>query len=112
MLALLALEHTSNNATLPSMVVCPPTIIQHWSNEAAKYFPALHMVHAASGVPFYQQLEEMQKAHVVVISYTYLRLNLKALTAVTTPSSPRTAATVHACGCGDTHIVLLTRLVQ
>jgi superfamily II DNA or RNA helicase len=56
-------------STLPSLIVCPASVVPVWFSEAAKFFPGLHLEVLQSGHTW----EEIKEPCVWVSSYTQLR---------------------------------------
>ena len=80
-------ERASSGApALPSLVVCPPTLVQHWAHETGRYLPPEHALRcvAYAGAPAAraQLRPQLRGAHLVVASYDTVRADVDALSAL------------------------------
>jgi SNF2 family DNA or RNA helicase len=64
------------NDGLPSLIVCPTSIVENWSLEAARYAPELKVV-AISSADRHDKWEEVAGADLVITSYALLKRDLE-----------------------------------
>lgn len=75
-LAVLRLEKEMN--TKPFLVVCPASVVQHWVDETARYFPEKLLL----ALPYSDLKGNMAEAlcgrHIIVVSYEMLRRDVSS----------------------------------
>jgi len=75
-LAWLQLErHHADARSLPSLVVCPTSLVQNWVEEAARFAPALRVL-TVSGAQRQEQHGQIAEHDLVVTSYSLLRRDI------------------------------------
>jgi len=75
-LAWLSLERLSPSARgLPSLVVCPTSLVENWAREAARFTPSLR-VHLVTGATRHRDWESIATHDLIVTSYALLRRDI------------------------------------
>lgn len=71
--------YTAKNAPkLPSIVVLPKSLLFNWQEESARFTPKLKVI-AYAGITRSKLLQEIPGAHLVLVTYPTLRLDLEEL---------------------------------
>jgi len=65
-------KRKENNCGLPSLVVCPTTLVWNWQAEIKKFLPSLTVL-IPTGKDRRQQLEKIKEHDIVITSYALLR---------------------------------------
>lgn len=70
---------------LPSLVLCPPTVVGHWYHEVGKFFPGYCKPLQYSGVPAERAMlrKKIPYHDLIVMSYEVLRNDIQALGDIT-----------------------------
>ncbi len=76
---LVLLQHARDqDGQMPSLVVCPSSIVFNWVNETHRFTPELKVVNL-TGADRHKAYKQIQDADVVVTSYALLRRDIRAL---------------------------------
>ena len=80
-IALLLSERSNGNTVMPSLVICPTSLVGNWRREVARFGPSLRvMVHHGSGRAEGSEFVEQSQRHDLVIStYGLARRDIKDL---------------------------------
>lgn len=82
-LAWLQLPRCNRELTgLPSLIVCPTSLVDNWASEAEKFVPHLNVL-TLSGADRHQLWNEVEKSDLVITSYALLRRDLEHYEAFT-----------------------------
>jgi superfamily II DNA or RNA helicase len=80
-LALLAANKAHNTVQLPSLVVCPTSLVENWEIEAGKFTPELKVA-AIKGTKRKALWDECHQADIVIASYAVAKRDIKHFQAV------------------------------
>lgn len=76
---LVLLQHAKNqDGQIPSLIICPTSVVYNWVNEIAKFTPELNVVNL-TGTDRHAQYKKIQEADAVITSYALLRRDIRAL---------------------------------
>ncbi|MEX2213460.1 MAG: SNF2-related protein [Phycisphaeraceae bacterium] len=73
-----AIRHPQSNASRPSLVVAPRSVVFNWLDEAARFTPDLRVM-SYSGAERHDQLNDLERYDLVVTSYGLLRRDIAKL---------------------------------
>jgi len=76
---LVALQHAKNeDGHMPSLIICPTSVVYNWMNEIQKFTPGLSVVNL-TGSDRHVQYKKIKDADAVITSYALLRRDIRAL---------------------------------
>ncbi|NQZ58277.1 MAG: SNF2 helicase associated domain-containing protein [Lentisphaeraceae bacterium] len=75
-LSMISSVKKASDEDLPTLIVCPKSLIDNWCNEAARFVPELKVLQISGGSRD-QLLSEIQNYDVVVTSYALVRRDIK-----------------------------------
>ena len=77
--ALVMLQHAKNtDGQMPTLIVCPTSVVFNWINEINKFTPGLSVVNL-TGADRHAQYKKIKTADAVITSYALLRRDIRAL---------------------------------
>jgi SNF2 family DNA or RNA helicase len=76
---LVLLQHAKDqDGPMPSLIICPTSVVYNWINEIAKFTPELSVVNL-TGSDRHAQYKKIKDADAVITSYALLRRDIRAL---------------------------------
>jgi SNF2 family DNA or RNA helicase len=76
---LVAIQHAKDeDGPLPSLIICPTSVVYNWINEIQKFTPGLSVVNL-TGSDRHVQYKKIKEADAVITSYALLRRDIRAL---------------------------------
>lgn len=76
---LVMLQHAKEvDGQMPSLIVCPTSVVFNWINEINKFTPDLNVVNL-TGSDRHEQYKKIKEADAVITSYALLRRDIRAL---------------------------------
>lgn len=76
---LVAMQHAKNvDGRLPSLIVCPTSVVYNWANEARKFTPELEVLNLTGG-DRHHRIKKIPDYDLVITSYALLRRDIKIL---------------------------------
>ncbi|KAL0235726.1 hypothetical protein GEMRC1_002308 [Eukaryota sp. GEM-RC1] len=66
---------SASSSTLPSLVVCPPSVVTHWHKECQTMFPNMNSFIFITGSVAAEQFLNIHKNGLLITSYEYVRSN-------------------------------------
>ncbi len=76
---LVLLQHAKNqDGHMPSLIICPTSVVYNWVNEIAKFTPELSVVNL-TGSDRHVQYKKIKEADAVITSYALMRRDIRAL---------------------------------
>lgn len=76
---LVLLQHAKDqDGQMPSLIICPTSVVYNWVNEITKFTPELNVVNL-TGSDRHAQYKKIKEADAVITSYALLRRDIRAL---------------------------------
>lgn len=76
---LVVLQHAKDvDGHMPSLIICPTSVVYNWINEINKFTPGLSVVNL-TGTDRHSQYKKIKDADAVITSYALLRRDIRAL---------------------------------
>jgi SNF2 family DNA or RNA helicase len=76
---LVLLQHAKDqDGQMPSLIICPTSVVYNWVNEISKFTPELNVVNL-TGSDRHAQYKKIKDADAIITSYALLRRDIRAL---------------------------------